>query len=672
MTTTLALLTRLGFDGPRLSFTLRTAFAAVLALVVASALGIANPQWAAMTVWVVAQPTRGQLLEKGAFRIAGTLVGAVVGVGLMLASGDTPTLLVLGLAVWIGLCAGAGNLLGGFTGYGTILAGYSAAMVALIDIGHPTHIYGLAIDRVATICLGVAVSFAVGWLFTPASAEADLKGRTRRLTARVLRHLALALDCADFPRFFSSEQAILSEMAAIDEGLEAHGAGSARNRRAAQRARALLAAALSLLVVARGRVGTTPSNTLKAEGKARLHAAADALDAATADLVPLGQLAARLRQDPESTSLADAVGTLATAAQAALGLPAPEAAPRASAEAAEADLSSSPEAPWLLRHQDVAGARIAALRAAGAVALVGAIWLATGWTYGPFMLLGAAIMTSLFSTFDNPALTMRFVLGGTAAGALAALVARGLVLPFAGSLPEVIALAVPFIVIGGFVMAHRATMLAGMDYNMALLLLLQPAFPLHGTPGGMAQMALAMVLGPLIALVAFRLAFPMDARARRAMLIGMMVRELQLMARTPFDAGKISRWRARLYHRLLRLVRWSEKSGDRDFAAMDGGLAALAVGTAIRTLHERQAAPASSDSLTRSLSAALASLQRLSSNPQRVADAFDRAALRLARAGLDGADPLRRAAAAVRSNAAFFRLTAEAPARRVALSSAAA
>ena len=42
-----------------------------------------------MTVWVVSQPTRGQLLAKGAFRVAGTLVGACVGVALILALGGS-------------------------------------------------------------------------------------------------------------------------------------------------------------------------------------------------------------------------------------------------------------------------------------------------------------------------------------------------------------------------------------------------------------------------------------------------------------------------------------------------------------------------------------------------------------------------------------------------------
>lgn len=647
-------LARLGFDGPRLAFTLRTAIASALALAVAAALQIDNPQWAAMTVWVVSQPTRGQLLAKGAFRIAGTLVGACVGVGLILAFGHSPALLVVGLAAWIGLCAGAGNLIAGFTGYGTILAGYSAAMVALVDFSHPEHVYGLALDRVLTICVGVAVSFAVSWLFTPASAETDLLGRVRRLTARVLRHLSSALDSADLPTVRAEERAILSEMAAIDEGLDTHAAASSSRQRTARRVRTLLAAQLSALVFARGRCGMAPTPLQRTMGLASLRDAADALDQRTPDGVPLTHLPGRLARDPADRDLS---GLIATLSQTYAGLRAPEhATPPAADE------------PQLILHRDSVGARIATLRAAGAVLVVGALWLATGWTYGPFMLMGAAIMTSLFSTFDNPALTMRFVLGGSVAGALAALAARWLVLPLAGDMTQVTALTVPFLFLGAFIMAHRVTLLAGMDYNMALLLLLQPAFPLHGTPTGMVQMVLAMLLGPLIAMVAFRIAFPVDARRRRDMLIGMMVHELQAMARAPFGPAEASRWRARLYHRLLRLVRWSEKSGDRDLVAVNGGLAALALGTAIRTLHQVIGEDAPSDSLRRALQAALAAMGQLDHQPLRVADALERAATRLARMDGQGVENLRRAAAAVRANPDFFRHrdTAARPAQRAA------
>src|SRR5256885_5273139 len=58
--------------------------------------------------------------------------------------------LVLGLAVWLGLCAGVGNLQRSFVAYGTMLSGYSAAMVALLDFAHPDQVFALGWDRLFT------------------------------------------------------------------------------------------------------------------------------------------------------------------------------------------------------------------------------------------------------------------------------------------------------------------------------------------------------------------------------------------------------------------------------------------------------------------------------------------------------------------------------------------
>ena len=105
-----ATLRRLGFTPGQLYYTLRTATGACLALWLAWAAGLEHPQWAAMSVWIASQPTRGMLLEKSLFRALGTLVGAVFGVALVALSGNQPWALVLGLAVWVSVCAGMGSV----------------------------------------------------------------------------------------------------------------------------------------------------------------------------------------------------------------------------------------------------------------------------------------------------------------------------------------------------------------------------------------------------------------------------------------------------------------------------------------------------------------------------------------------------------------------------------
>ena len=80
---------------------------------------------------------------------------AWLALGLVLLAQGNLLWLVLGLAVWLGLCAGVGNLQRSFVAYGTMLSGYSAAMVALLDFAHPDQVFALGWDRLFTALTGV-------------------------------------------------------------------------------------------------------------------------------------------------------------------------------------------------------------------------------------------------------------------------------------------------------------------------------------------------------------------------------------------------------------------------------------------------------------------------------------------------------------------------------------
>ena len=184
-----------GFDRGRLAYGLRTAAGAAWALGLAWAAGLEHPQWAGMTVWAASQPVREHLVEKSLFRGLGTMVGAVFGVLLTARAAETggPAVLVAGVALWLGACAAAGNLMRGFAAYGAMLAGYSAVMVALLDSGHPGSVLALGLDRTATVLLGVVAALVVGLLFTPRQAEADVPRDLRLASAALLGAIAAAL-----------------------------------------------------------------------------------------------------------------------------------------------------------------------------------------------------------------------------------------------------------------------------------------------------------------------------------------------------------------------------------------------------------------------------------------------------------------------------------------------
>ncbi|NLH79965.1 MAG: FUSC family protein, partial [Phyllobacteriaceae bacterium] len=448
--------------------------------------------------------------------------------------------------------------------------------------------------------------------------------------ARLLRRLA-ARDGAGRSERVAAAARALSEIAEIDDELDPHGAGSPRSRRLVRVARARLISLVAGLLWLHAPSGEPiPDDLARA-----LRAIADRLedrnladlDARLAAARALAAGRPRLGEilDPLFAALADDPGR---------GTPKPAA------------------APIVVLHRDWVGAGQAMVRSAVTLLMVGALWLATGWSGGPFLLLGTAIMTSLFSTFDNPAQFMRHVFLGQVYGAAGALACRWLVWPLVdGEVGRVVTL-MPFVLLGIAVFAHRRTRLAGFDYNMVVLLLSQPI----GVPSGTFAQSLALVAAvaaaPIAAWVAYRLVYPLEPRHRLGRLVAAMIDDLRAMARDR-DVDRIV-WRWRLYHRLLRAIRWGEKAGRRDPMLSEGGLAVLDLGSTLLRLRDLAGEPSLPAGVRRAVELALARAGRIDTGLDELARALRICANRLG----DGpdADRLRAAAATAIANRAFFRL----------------
>lgn len=483
--------------------------------------------------------------------------------------------------------------------------------------------------------VGVVVALAVGWLLTPAHDEEAMSARVRRLSVRVFRAMAARLRGG--PGGTVEEQrALLSGMAAVEDALDPHGAGSLRTRQSVRSIRALLAAQVAALLWLRGATSLPVEKTASA-----------ALDDAAATLeAPSGNDAAiaameRAADLSASPTLRTAVLKMETALRDVLG-------------AEQTDTGRpQPRFPFVL-HRDWIGAREAMIRAGSTMLLMGALWVATGLSVGPYLLLGTAIMTSVFSTFDNPSQIMRSIILGQVLGVIGALACRWLVWPLASNELELVLLIMPFIVLGTPLFSHSRTMIAATDYNMVMLLLLQPAFPLTQTFGQSLAIAIAVVAGPTTAFVAYRLIYPATARRRMNTLIAMMVHELQDMAAAANAPAYRTVWQARLYHRLLRLVRWTEKTGEREISVSDGSLAVLELGNTVLRIQELLHEPGIAPGTQRSLKLVLQRMRNVGRKPERVGRALDLAATRLSRDGRADADLIARAGRALMASLGFF------------------
>ena len=84
-------------------FSLKTAAAAMLALALAYWFELSDPQWATLTVYLLAQPTVGAALAKSVWRAVGTVAGGLIGLVLVALFSQAAELLVAATVLLVGL-----------------------------------------------------------------------------------------------------------------------------------------------------------------------------------------------------------------------------------------------------------------------------------------------------------------------------------------------------------------------------------------------------------------------------------------------------------------------------------------------------------------------------------------------------------------------------------------
>lgn len=263
------LLGRLFFSGPRASwrsklswllepsamdviFAVRSSLAAVLSLLIAMGMELDSPQWAPLTVWVVAQSSRGESLSKARWRIAGTVLGCCIGVALIAAFPQASALFFCCLAVWIGLCCGGATFLESYRAYGLVLTGFTSAIVATGAIAQPDQVFDIAIARGTYIILGVVCEALLAVLFMPTLQTQARKRLLDRLNGafQTVRHVVS--DLVSGRADAQTQGQVLTDLMAANARIEFDALEMGPRTHAADHAHAALAAMIMVLARARG------------------------------------------------------------------------------------------------------------------------------------------------------------------------------------------------------------------------------------------------------------------------------------------------------------------------------------------------------------------------------------------------------------------------------------
>ena len=418
-----------------LIFAFKTYVAALLALLISFWLGLDQPRWAFLTVFIVSQPDSGHVLAKSFYRVLGTIAGLLVTTVLVFAFSQYGELFLTALAVWICFCNFAAQTERNFTSYGFQLAGYTVAIVGIPAALNPGAAWPLVVARGTELLLGIVCAVLVSRLMLTRELSPKLIRSVRSLAERAEGYAALVLASDPDPTEVAAERAKLVGEYLQIEGLQNSAYFESPDARMQdQRLRALACSAMELCAtvdaIASHRLGLllqfkgnpvdssrpiagTPSSAGEVVVAAAMVRAADEHEIVSAR--------ARLREAVIAFELAETPMVQETAYE---------------------------------RWSDPRAAILIGIRSAVAVGITAAIWFATAWPNGPAAVVVAAVLCSLLAPLPNPGRLSLAAAVVVITAAVLSFATQFYLLPLAVDFPSMAVALAPIVLACGFIMAQ--------------------------------------------------------------------------------------------------------------------------------------------------------------------------------------------------------------------------
>ena len=603
-------------------FALRTTTAALIALFAAYALKLEHPQWAMMTVFIVAQPVAGMVLAKGFYRLVGTIVGAAAAIGVTWLFGGSPWLFVAVLSLWIGLCTLVSSLLRNPEAYGAALAGYTAMIIGLPAFGQPHLVTELASARCIEIVLGIVCAAITSRLILPKLAGSAINARLQRSILDLAAYTEGAFSGADPAKLDATYRKLIADTQTLGE-MRAYArleAPSLATR--AHPVRRTIGHLLSALSAARMlHSHAAPQNAALLPVRSQLKALVSELSStphALGDTKPwierLDAIASEARRIPDGLAGEgeDPVGTvtrLTVAGEFAQSLRETlrglDALRRPKTERAMRERRQ----PALVAHRDHHAAWRNAIRATVATMLVAAFWLATRWSEAAGTVILVAVVSSLFASRPAPAqVAWGFFKGSLLALPFAFLIGQ-LALPLLPGFGWFALFVVPVLVPAALAMANPRLVGVATAFAINFLAFLSPHQGMAYDPAGFFIGPVAALVGMLIAIGVFLVVLPVDPRVTVNRIAGAMREDLVrlcLHERVP----RRSAFESLAYDRVNQLMPLAQQAGRKYEGLFEGSIASVTVGLEVLRLRAEQAAGTLPPALTVSIAESLRQLAR--------------------------------------------------------------
>ena len=471
-----------------LTFAVKTYVASLLALYIAFWLGLDDPRWSFLTVFVVSQPDSGLVLTKSFYRILGTIAGLFVTTELVFAVAQYGELFVIAVAIWIGFCNFAARAVRNFASYGFQLAGYTVAIVGIPAALQPDGAYPLVVARFTEIVLGIICAALVSRLFFVRELSPNLVELIRSLVQRADRFVTALLDPgADRAQVAKERNALINDYGMALAMQQSAYFESAEARILAQPLRKLTQGAVELCATAEAVASRRTPSKLDRQSVPRAVQNLEKSHSPPENEAILGALV-RAADDRDirfaRTRLLDFMAAFD--------------------RGEEFPKSTITRRLW----SDPVSALLTGIRSALAVLITSAFWFATAWPNGPVAVVIAAVACSLIASLEQPDKISMAAAGTVLVAAVPAFVTEFYLLPLAVDFPSMAVALAPLTLTCAFIIAQPRIGPLGLLSAVYFAFTSNIDNVMTYDAAGFLNTSLAILLGIAVAVVLFATFFP--------------------------------------------------------------------------------------------------------------------------------------------------------------------
>jgi uncharacterized membrane protein YccC len=471
-----------------LTFAVKTYVASLLALYIAFWLGLDDPRWSFLTVFVVSQPDSGLVLTKSFYRILGTIAGLLVTTALVFALAQHGELFVIAVAIWICFCNFAARAVRNFASYGFQLAGYTVAIVGIPAALQPDGAYPLVVARFTEIVLGVICAALVSRLFFVRELSPNLVELVHSLTRRADRFVTALLDPdADRARIADDRSALINDYVTALAMQQSAYFESAEARILAQPVRRLTQGAVELCAAAEAVASHRAPSELDTQSIPRAVQSLETSHSPPENNAPLTALV-RAADDRDirfkRTRLLDSMAAFD-----------------------RGDQLPEPVTTCRLWSDPVSAAPIG-IRSALAVLITSAFWFATAWPNGPAAVIVAAVACTLLASAEQPDKISMAAAATVLIAAVPVFVTQFYLLPLAVDLPSMAVALAPLTLTCAFIIAQPRIGPLGLLSAVYFAFTSSIDNVMTYDAAGFLNTSFAILLGIAVAVVLFATFFP--------------------------------------------------------------------------------------------------------------------------------------------------------------------